>query len=239
MNSFIRRPLAFGLLYLAIVSCSTTDSVPPSEPGQARVAANQLSIACDLNQGYRFNKDQHTTFGYLIALNFKDHNPIAPDIKAIATGIFNQQVVGVLSSANWSMLPNDNIVLKGRITAANAQTIKMITMLSMTRISVALSFVIYQYDPVSKAYFTQFKSYKGTFPPSVTKLATSSDQIYAFTSKNTELGIKIGDKAEKDLVGNYTFELTLTPPIATSSQQILLQTSPNAKHILPWGLPQF
>ena len=120
MNASILRPLAYGLLYLTIVSCSTIESVPPSQLSGARAAASELAIVCDVNQGYRFSKNQHTTYGYITALAIGD-KPVAADIKVMATGNLNDQVVSVLTSADWSILPTDNIVFKGRISVANAQ----------------------------------------------------------------------------------------------------------------------
>lgn len=167
------------------------------------------------------------------------------------SGIFKFPVVAVLEAASWSTLPTDNITLKGRVSLSNAQTLQMLVMQSLAKVVMNIGFVIYEYDLVNQVYYTSFKTYKGSAvsgPAKPTKAGaggfanTDASAIYALLGKTsgTEFGLKVGAKAREDPLGirNHTLELSLAPPISTSPQQILIQTSNTIKLIQPWGLPQ-
>lgn len=262
MNASILRPLALGLLCAAIVACSTYEPVSPQLAG-ARTASPGFIKECDVNQGYNLNQDQHPTVGYITSLTI-GQNIITPDIKILdqnslatvgakvgTTGniqdlnsdFFRIPVVGVLSSTSWSTLPGDNIVLTSRISAATAQALKK---LPITRSIAVVGFVVYEYDVVNQKYYTSFASTVGTPINSSIKPTTGftniSNRIWAMLLKSStsDWAIKVGLKPESDPAGitNYSLELTLSPPTASSPQQLLIQTSDVIKMVQPWGLPQ-
>lgn len=233
--------------------------------------AVEFSKECDVGQGYNFKKNEHHTFGFITSWTIGE-NTISPDIKVVdpnslasvaasagstgsqemnTSGIFNLAVVGVLGSASWSTLPNENITLDARVSLTNAQTLRMITMQSLKKVIMQIGFVVYEYDLVNQKYFTSFATKQGaavnasTTPPKAGATGFSTKDptaIFALLGKTsgTEFGIRIGAKPEQDPIGikSQTIELALAPPIASSPQQLLIQTSATVKLIQPWGLPQ-
>lgn len=233
--------------------------------------AVEFTKECDVGQGYNFKQDEHHTFGYITSWSIGD-NDISPDIKIVdpnslgavsasagttgaggmdTSGIFNKAVVGVLTSASWSTLPNENITLNARVSLSNAQTLQMLTMQSLKKVIMQIGFVIYEYDLVNQKYYTSFATKEGAAINSSVKptaagktgfSTTDATAVFALLGKTsgTEFGIKIGAKAEEDPLGirNHTLELALAPPIASSPQKMLIQTSDTIKLIQPWGLPQ-
>lgn len=233
--------------------------------------AVEFTKECDVGQGYNFKQDEHHTFGFITSWAIGD-NDIAPDIKIVdpnslptiastagstavqevkTNNIFNKAVVGVLQSATWSTLPNENIVLNARVSLSNAQTLQMLTMQSLKKVIMQIGFVVWEYDLVNQTYFPSFATKEGAAINSSVKptkagatgfSTADATSVFALLGKTsgTEFGIKIGAKAEEDPLGirNHTLELTLAPPIASAPQQIQIQTSATIKLIQPWGLPQ-
>jgi len=233
--------------------------------------AVEFTKECDVGQGYNFKQDEHHTFGFITSWAIGD-NDISPDIKVVnpnslaavsaaagstgsaemnTSGIFNLAVVGVLQSASWSTLPNENITLNARVSLSNAQTLQMLTMQSLKKVIMQISFCVWEYDLVNQTYYPSFATKVGAAINSSVKPTkagatgfANSDPTAVFAllgkTSGTEFGIKVGAKAEEDPLGirNHTLELSLAPPIASAPQQIQIQTSATIKLIQPWGLPQ-
>jgi len=215
---------------------------------------------CDIGQGYNFKPDEHHTFGHINTLALGDSN-IPSDIKVLdpatatspqppagpsyldATNIFTYPVAAVLEDVAWSMLPNDNITLKARISPASASLLNALAMQPLKRVIVTLSFAVYQYDPVNSKYFTSFLSYKGVTSPKGGGFGNDGaakpiSALFAKTSATT-FGLKVGAAQEDPLgIHNHTVELILAPPIVNTPQQLLIQTSDTLKMIKPWGVPK-
>ena len=239
MTASVFRPLALGLLYLAIVSCSNKETVTPAQPGAAREAATGLNIQCDVNQGFNFNPSQHKTLGYITSLTIggkslkSDIQGAGISTESTESAIIPKRAVGVLTSANWSTLSNENITFNGRISEANAQTLKALTLPSgpKGKPAVSISFAVFDYDQASGQYFMRFSS----------SLNTNSDTpINALLGKSSAgtWGLTVGSEEAGDPAGirNYALELILAPPTALATQQILIKNTYTIKLLKPWGI---
>ncbi|MBB5874288.1 hypothetical protein F4553_007722 [Allocatelliglobosispora scoriae] len=210
----------------------------------------------DVAQGYDSTPATHRPYGRIVGWTIGD-STIAPDITVTdprppgspvtPTG----QAVAVLSHVDWSTLPTENIALRGRVSAANARQLRMLAARPLTRTVMSIAVVVYEYDPVTNAYYPSFATFAGTAPGGAVKPgapgaggfgSAATPAIYALLGKTsgTELGLTIAQAPSADPVGIVNVELavTLAPPIAAKPQQIRMQTSPTAKRIQPWGLPQ-
>ena len=137
------------------------------------------------------------------------------------------------------------------VTDNVAQTLQMLTMQSLKKVIMQISFCVWEYDLVNQTYYPSFATKVGAAINSSVKPTkagatgfANSDPTAVFAllgkTSGTEFGIKVGAKAEEDPLGirNHTLELSLAPPIASAPQQIQIQTSATIKLIQPWGLPQ-
>lgn len=226
---------------------------------------------CDVGQAFNFKQDEHYTFGYMTGLVIGDTN-LGPDFKVAdpldmpappkkgtgaageasgdTSGMFKKPVTAVLSQVTWSTQPTDMIDFKGRISAANAQLLAQLTYLSMTKIVLQCSFVVFDYDSVNNVYFPVISSFKGTapvgMPPGkIEDVGFGTDShvkpIYGIIGKEgNAFKLTIESKMAEDPPGfkNYEFSLSIAPTASKESQQIQIQTSAKVKLILPWGLPQ-
>lgn len=216
-------------------------------PPRAAEAAVSLSKECDVGQGYSFKPTGRQAFGYITSWSIGD-KVLTPDIKVLAPSAsapsgaaVSQSVLSVLSGLTWSTLPNENITLQGRISLAAAQQLQMFALQSLKKAVMWVSFVTYEYDPVSQAYFTSVKTNLGV-PPSPTvkppgPINPATPPLYALLGGQ---GFQVAAKVEEDPIGvkNHAFTLTLAPPIVPTAEQILIQTSSKTKVVQPWGLPQ-
>lgn len=226
---------------------------------------------CDVGQGFNFKQDEHYTFGYITGLvigesslvpDFKVADPLTvPEpTKAAASldqgaetkthGIFTKQVVAVLQSATWAnVLATDMIDFTGRISSTNMQLITNLTMQSMAKVVVRISFIVFEYDSVSNSYYPSFSSYEGSEPlgskPGTVSggfgANTSVKEVYGILGKDgNNFKLKATVKAADDPPGfiNHEFEISVAATAAPEVQQMQIQTSSVNKMIKPWGLPR-
>lgn len=227
---------------------------------------------CNLGQGFNFKQDEQYNLGFINTLVIGDAN-IAPDIKVAEPGtnkkfdskskgaaggmetdsssIFTKPVVAVLGNISWTTQPTDPIKFEAcRVSVANMQMISMLTMQTLSKVVVRLSFVIYEYDRVHNAYYVSFCSYEGT-APSVAGPAAPDDSgwgvesgakpIYGLIARDgNALGLTVNTTPADDIPGLITheFNLTVAPTVAKATQKIKMQTSNTNKIIKGFGLPQ-
>ena len=211
-----------------------------------------LTKDCDLMQGYAPRPDGQQTYGYIRSLTINDvvlpadqiiSRPLQP-----GSSTTTQSVVGVLDLANWlDTGPTQPIDFTARISAANRQQLASMLVSKLTKVIVSIDFVVNEYDPVVKQYYTSFKSNKGVAPSGAAQTTTpttfgssSSSPIYGVVAVvNGAVAVELGSTAQQDIPGfvDYQMTLRLGPAVASGPQQILVQTSPTNKLIKPFGLP--
>jgi len=237
----------------------------------------EFSKECDKDQGFDFKQEEHKTFGYINTLVIGEVE-IAPDIKvpepsadsgvkikssgaggaagddAGTTGIFKKPVVGVLKKAEWSTKPTDTIKFEGLLSTSNMQVISMLTMMSLSKITVRFSFVIYEYDPVANVYYPSFCSKAGSAPTNVAPAESkgldgfgtdpNAKPIYGVLGKDGpdgafQLSVTTAISGDAPLgMKVHDFILHVAPPTAKATQEIKIQTSNGNKIVKGWGLPQ-
>lgn len=226
---------------------------------------------CDVGQGFNFKQDEHYTFGYITGLVIGDSS-LSPDFKVAdpltvpeppkaaegvekgvevkTSGVFTKPVVAVLSNVTWgNVQATDMIDFAGRISSTNMQLITNLTMQSMSKVVVRISFIVFEYDPVLNAYYPAFSSYEGseplgTKPGSVAGgfgANTSVKEVYGILGKDgNNFKLKATVKPADDPAGfiNHEFEISVAATAAPNVQQLQIQTSSVNKMIKPWGLPR-
>jgi hypothetical protein len=215
-----------------------------------------LTKDCDLAQGYSPSPDGKQPYGYILSLTIG--NVVLPADVVIMqaypkSGVpprpgssTTRSAFGVLDLANWvDTAPTQPIDFTARISAANRQRIASMVLSQLPKVVVSIDFVVNEYDRVVAQYYTSFKSYSGTLPSGVSSTATigasSASPIYGVLAVvDGAVAVNLGSTPQQDLPGftNYAMTMRLAPPVTSTTQKILVQTSPTNKIIRPWGLPQ-
>ncbi|GHJ44651.1 hypothetical protein Cs7R123_19930 [Catellatospora sp. TT07R-123] len=215
----------------------------------------------DVAQGYDATPDTHRPFGRIVGWVVGDA-VVAPDLHTIdpkppaadpgapgGSEVFASNAVAVLSYVGWSTAPDQSITLRGRVSPANAQQLRMMAARSLARAVTSIAVVVYEYDPLARTYFPSLSSYHGTLPAGVRapggagfSAGLAVPPVYARFGPlgGTAIGIRVAEAPAADPAGvpNVALEVVLAPPAAAGPQQFRLQSSTTVKRIQPWGLPQ-
>ena len=192
------------------------------------LSGNDQSLAAignanlDVTQGFNFSAGSQTPVGYLTSLTLGT-TTYTPDItvKVPTAPQTTKAVVGVLSSAQWNGGKTDPIQLKAQISTANKQKVAVYVQ-SPTNLSAQFTFVVYAYDPVSKAYYA-----------SLTGTGTASLQaqvVKTGTAVEVALDTSPGSVASPQ---NWGLSIAFAPQLV--SQTLTYKTSPSASVVKPWG----
>ncbi len=123
-------------------------------------AAQNVSDALDVAQGFTFDPTKQTAFGYIKSLSIGT-NVFKPDLagKDPTNAGAAMPAVAVLNSVSWpgGMSP---IILSGQVSVLNRQLLASLSLTSTPSRKVVVDFVVYAYDPVRKTY------YKSCYPAS-------------------------------------------------------------------------
>jgi hypothetical protein len=115
-----------------------------------------IKFSCDVEQGFNFQKDNQKTVGHLISVKIGAGDPeIKSDMKVeIPTSDGEKQdVVGVMESFEWKGGHGDPIIINCQCSTFNKQKIELLRHKKLKNTELKLKFIIWQYDPVEKAYF--------------------------------------------------------------------------------------
>jgi hypothetical protein len=234
--------IAFGSTANSTHGPGIIGSGGPGNHDSEEFVAADLVKECDLRQGYNFDRNRRTTFGYINTLVIGDAN-IAPDIKVVLPTATTKLVVSVLSKVSWGTGSGDPIEFEGRVSVENVHRLRQ----KPIKTNVTLSFVVYEYDPVNQIYFTCFKSYKGQAPSGLppTQPGLSPDPtappIYGQIPIDGAVPrLLIVSEPTVGPAGIRSHELYLTvAPIATAAQQQQIQIQMSAKQsiVKTWGIP--
>lgn len=128
----------------------------------------------DLVQGYNFKKDVQKPIGFITALTIGT-TQFAPDqwisspisdvsssgsqeagISEVKNGML--PVVAVLKKIKWDLGDTDPIEFEGTLSVTGKQMAMSLLYATMIDIQVSFSYVIYEFDPIHKQYFTAFSN---------------------------------------------------------------------------------
>jgi hypothetical protein len=198
----------------------------------------------DIAQGYAITPGGQNPVGHIVGWKIGE-TTIAADIAAVdpVAGGLPRQVVAVLSHVAWSMLPNEDITLRTRVSPANAQRLRTLVP-PYWPATMFILFAVYEHGQV---YYPSLSSHVGVAPNGApTPLPGGSGgfgssaigSVYAMLAHATSLTVAAAPATDPPGIMNYAVDVTMSAPIASSPQQFRLQTSATAKTIQPWGIPQ-
>jgi hypothetical protein len=184
----------------------------------------QFRKQCDVYQGYNFKKDQQGTVGFITKLTVGGvtfnadqtcKNPLKPtdDLK----------IVAVASDVLWELGVTDAVYLTGQLSVYNRQNIMDLVINNMTSIEVSFQFIVFDYDPVAKAYFKCFH-------------CNDKDMKGILEKKGKDLNLTITEEASTDIQSpeNYTFNVGVKPQ--PSAQALTIASSSKKNVVKSWGM---
>jgi hypothetical protein len=225
--------------------------------------AIELVKECSVERGFNFVAGGHERLGYVSSLTLgntsipadlrvaeegtllgtRSGGPILPGGET--AGIYSRSVVAVLAQVSWSTLPTAPIEFTARVSVANRHMIGVLAQSAGTTIVVSLAWSVYEFDLVAGAYYPSFFSYKGTAPATAPKPApvvgSAAQPIFGVVRKVSGVfAVSVDPAPATDVPGivNHVFRMTLSPMVAVSPQQLMIQTSKSNKVIKAFGLPQ-
>jgi len=195
MNSAIFR----FLTGVSLVSCCLS-------AGAAAINFDSLDVV----QGFNFQPEVQSSFGFLASLNLNQHT-FTPDISVASPGT-NVSVVGVLSSIDWAGGVADPIVLHAMVSTANKQILALYEHQILSTASVSFNFQVWSYDPVRKVFFEAFSPQNGQ---PLSGLIAKQGATYLFS---------VASSPGTDVPNPVNFEFTITILPAPLSQFLVFRT---------------
>jgi len=185
----------------------------------------EISLSCDVSQGFNFQKDQQTPVGHINKLKVAGKE-LAADMAVTnpenVTGD-KVKVVGVVSSLYWKGGYADPMEFSCQVSNPNKKTMSVLTHSEMANTAVEFVYTIYDYDPDEKKYYKCFHSndavMKGLVEKSGGKL-----KIYIDADQSMEV---VSPK-------NFTMELGVMPEDLEQDTHMAMSVSD--KLVKRWGV---
>jgi len=184
------------------------------------------SYQCDVLQGFNFQKDGQTLVGHITSLTIGD-TPLPADTQVQDPCEIGSEtlikVVGVISSVYWEGGFADPVSFSAKISILNKNTATLLQHKDLSNTNVELGFVVYEYDPIAKAYFKAFHA--------------DETKLKGLVLKNGgELEIAVDSEQSMEVPSpkNFNFYLGVMPQ---EEQQIIdLAVSETDKFSKKWGV---
>lgn len=184
----------------------------------------QFRKQCDVVQGYNFKKDVQTIVGFITKLKVGGlditadttvKNPLKPteDLK----------VVGVAGDVLWELGVTDAVYLTGQVSVYNRQNVMGLIINDMTNIEVIFQFVVFEYDPVAKAYFKCFH-------------VNDTDMKGILEKKGKDLNLTITEDPSADVQSPENYTLTVGIKPQPSAQSMTVASSSKKNVVKSWGV---
>jgi len=119
-----------------------------------------ISVVCDVVQGFNFKKDKTTAVGFITQMTLGGVQLAADlSVKDPEKPTASLSVVAVLSSVTWYAGASDPIYFSAQVSADNRQRIAVSLMLTnQSTLAVPFRFAVYAYDTQAKKYFKRMVS---------------------------------------------------------------------------------
>lgn len=185
----------------------------------------EISYACDVVQGFNFQKDVQTVVGHINSMKISDKDDLKSDLNVtdpenVADVV---KVFGIVSDIYWAGGYADPLQLSCQVSTDNKNVLATLQHKSMANTEVELVFTIYDYDPKEKKYFKCFH--------------TNGEKLLGLIFKSGgELAMNIEMDQSMEIVSprNYSFQLGTMPQ--DKDQQIHLAVSLSGKFVKKWGV---
>jgi hypothetical protein len=184
----------------------------------------QFRKQCDVLQGYNFKKDVQSTVGFVTKLSVGGV-ALAVDttVKSPLKPTDDLKIVAVASDVLWEFGVTDAVYITGQVSVYNRQSIMGLIINDMTNIEVVFQFVVFEYDPVAKAYFKCFH-------------VNDTDMKGILEKKGKDLNLTITEEPSADVQSpeNYTFNVGVKPQ--PSAQSMTVASSSKKNVVKSWGI---
>jgi hypothetical protein len=184
----------------------------------------QFRKQCDVMQGYNFKKDAQSIVGFVTKLTVGGI-ALAVDttVKSPLKPTDDLKVVAVASDVLWELGVTDGVYLTGQVSVYNRQTLMGLLINDMTNIEVVFQFVVFEYDPVQKAYFKCFH-------------VNDTDMKGVLEKKGKDLNLTITEDASTDVQSpeNFTFNVGIKPQPTAQSMTVASSSKKNV--VKSWGI---
>lgn len=183
------------------------------------------SFACDVSQGFNFQKDAQCLIGHITSLKIGDKEfkkDLAVTVPTNTTGD-KVKVVGVISNIYWEGGHPDPIMFDCRVSTDNKQAGLTLQHQELSDTSVEFSYVIYDYDPIKKKFYPSFH--------------TKEIDLKGLVAKSGgEIDLAIDMDQATDVVSpeNYSFILGVMP--TEEEQEVHFAVNVSAKFVKKWGV---
>jgi len=185
----------------------------------------EISLSCDVSQGFNFQKDQQTPVGHINKLKVAGKE-LAADMAVTdpenVTGD-KVKVVGVVSNIYWGGGYADSIEFYCQVSNPNKKTLAVLTQMEMANTMVEFVFTIYDYDPDEKTYYKNFHSNDAVLKGLVLK-----------AGGKLSIGIDMDQSQEVVSPKNFTMNLGVMPE--DLEQDTHLAMSVSDKMVKRWGV---
>ncbi|MBJ7553417.1 hypothetical protein [Marinomonas spartinae] len=183
------------------------------------------SFACDVSQGFNFQKDAQCLIGHITSLKIGDKEFKKDLAVTVPTNITGDKVkvVGVISNIYWEGGHSDPIMFDCRVSTDNKQAGLTLQHKDLSNTSVEFSYVIYDYDPKEKKFYPNFH--------------TNETDLNGLVAKSGgELDLYIDMDQATDVVSpeNYSFILGVMP--TEEEQEVHFAVNVSAKFVKKWGV---
>ena len=186
----------------------------------------ESSFACSVTQGFNFQKDAQCLVGHINALKIgdtdfdKDLDVLDPC--QIADG-GKVKVVGVVSAMYWGGGFADSLDFSCQLSTANKQAAALLQHTKLSNTNVEFTYTIYDYDPVSKAFYKVFHSNDTNLKGLIKKC-------------NGELALAIDMDPSTEVASPLNYNLSLSVMPQEEEQDAHLAVSVDAKFVKKWGV---
>lgn len=184
----------------------------------------QIQKLCDVSQGFHHKQETQTTVGFITKLTIGGDDLTADIlVKNPLRPADDLQVVAVVSDLLWELEVTDAVYVTGRLLVRNRQTIMARLIGDITNSEIRFQLTVYEFDPVSKAYFKCFH-------------VSDTDMLGALETNGSDLNLSLSDEPSREVPSplNYTFYIGIKPQ--PTAQTITLAISPTKEFVKSWGL---
>ena len=183
------------------------------------------NLACDISQGFNFQKDAQCLIGHLTELKIGDTD-FKKDLTVMDPTKIDKEkvkVVGVISHIYWEGGHADPILVNCRLSTDNKEGSILLQHKTLSNTEVKYAFVIYDYDPKKKEFYPSFH--------------TDTTALKGLVSKSggeLELAIDIGQAGDVVSPKNFNFFVSVMP--AEEEQETHFAVNVSAKFVKKWGV---
>ena len=155
-----------------------------------------------------------------------------PGSNAAGANAGTLKVVSVLKKVTWALGDTDPIAFEGTLSVTSKQRVMGMLYATMIDTRVNISWVIYEYDPVQRAYFAAFS----TTVAGATNVTANAQGVSGLIKKegdNLELTVAPTPSADVQSPENYDFKLQVWP--GPLPQQLYLAAASTRRVTKIWG----